>query len=94
MIIGKENANTSDQSLKVKGAILNILLNIGEYKIIECNPRELNKKKYDKQARISRGLLNRPTLRILESSERALSALSISIITSTDKLRVEALALP
>jgi hypothetical protein len=45
-------------------------------------------------ARINKGLLKSPTLKMLESSERAFTAFSISINTNTDKLRVEALLLP
>lgn len=41
-----------------------------------------------------RGLQNSPMERIEESSERALRALSISIITKTERDRVEAFYLP
>ena len=46
------------------------------------------------QAKMSRGFENRPTLKILESSERALRAFNISIITKTDNDNVDALAFP
>lgn len=86
--MGVEKIRTKIQSLKVKGLMLKILLNRGTYMIIECKSTD------EMQAKIKSGLQNNPTLKILESSESAFKALSISIITKTDKLRVEALALP
>jgi len=55
---------------------------------MECNNRE------EMQASIKRGLEKRPTLSIEESSERAFTALSISIKTSTESDNVEAFVLP
>ena len=46
------------------------------------------------QAKIKSGLLKSPTLNMLESSDKAFKAFNISIMTSTDKLSVEALAFP
>lgn len=55
---------------------------------MECNAKE------DKQAKINKGLEKIPTLNILESSERALTAFNISINTRTESDKVEALAFP
>jgi hypothetical protein len=46
------------------------------------------------QARIKRGLLNNPTLKIEESSDKAFTAFNISIKTKTDKDNVDAFVLP
>lgn len=48
----------------------------------------------EQTARMRIGLMNRPVLRILWFSLKALKALNISIITRTERDRVEALALP
>jgi len=86
--IGLEKASTRIQSFKVKGVILKILLKNGKYRIIECNATD------EMQASINRGFENKPTLNILESSERAFKAFNISIMTKTERLKVEALAFP
>lgn len=67
---------------------------MGTYKITECKNNDLYYKYYEKQAKINKGLQKRPTLKILESSLKALTAFNISINTKTDKLRVEAFDFP
>lgn len=53
-----------------------------------CNPSD------KQQAIISQGLENNPTLKMLESSLKALTALSISIKTKTLKDKVDAFFFP
>ena len=87
-ITGKLQANTRIHSFTVRGTTPKILAKIGTYKMTQWESIE------PMMARMSHGFTQGGICNKLPSSETALRAFSISIVTSTDKLRVMALALP
>jgi len=88
MSTGAENANTNPHSEALSGRIPKILLNNGMYKITQWSD------KLRIIAPISHMFLHGGIWMRDPSSESALSALSISIVTNTDRDSVLALTLP
>jgi hypothetical protein len=85
---GEEKAITSIHSCRLRGATPNIAFRKGTYNITIW--RNVEKR----TAAIRYGLVKGVTMSSELSSDSALRALSISIITSTDRDRVHALTLP
>merc|ERR1719486_1372443 len=85
---GMLNAITRTQSLYVSGTIWEIAAIHGTYRIRKCSRMLTN------MATSSQGFAHGGICSNDPSSERALRALSISITTSTESERVEAVALP
>lgn len=85
---GAENAKTKNHSLKLRGAIPNILANIGIQRITKCAPIEaaIANNKY--------GLTSGLILNNDSSSEIAFKAFNISITTRTDRDSVDAFTFP
>jgi hypothetical protein len=85
---GIENASTNIHSVKFKGVIPKIVFINGTYKINMCDKTE------PKMATINHRLIQGGMTNKELSSLRALRALSISIMTSTERLSVLAFIFP
>jgi len=85
---GTENRMTRHHSWQFKGEIPKIELKTGTYRIIIWLATD------PKMARMSQGLIQGGIVINELSSDKALRALNISIMTSTDKLSVDAFTFP
>lgn len=85
---GIEKAMTRIQSFIFRGAVENSLLKNGIYRMVQCNMT------VDIMAKSNHGLAKNPEVYNDIFSEIAFIEFNISIMTSTVRLKVEALALP
>ena len=85
---GKENPTTSIQSPRVNGTVPKTPAKNGTYKMTECNNME------QVTAINNQGLPSMPIWNKEESSLKALIELNISIVTKTERERVDAFCFP